>query len=1171
MAIGHLDAVLRHIRKLAGVPASGDVTDGGLLERFVTERDQAAFELLVRRHERMVWGVCRRLLANSHDAEDAFQAAFVVLVRKAGTVRKRESLGCWLHQVAYRVALRASARRARITGHEQQVLDPESALDPHNLLNEVAWREVRPILDQELSRLPEKYRAPVVLCYLQGKSYEEAAQQLGCSKGTLSTRLTRARELLRGRLSRRGLSLTVGLLATALAQEAASGAVPVTLITSSVRNAAVLGIQAAALGSGGPAPVASLAADVVHALFLTKLKLAVAFVLAVSVIGAGAGLVAQHTLAAKAGWEKQPAGPQSVGQRPAEPKPRTAEQARTDFYGDPLPPGAVARLGTMRFRHGQQTPAALSPDGKMLATATIFSLKLWDVPTGKLLWQLGGKSGAMMRFSPNGKWLAVGGNLLDAASGQLILRFPGWGHTTAFSPDSTLFADGSRDGTIILWHTTTGKEVGRLKSDAKRVSSCVFTPDGMQLIAWCDGNRIYWWDVASAKLLRTVEVAIGNRQAWALSPDGRTLAAIVYGTHEPVSLWDTETGKERCRLQGEGAYTRMGLAFSPDSRTLATDLDKAPGDDAQISVWDAGTGRLLRRFAIPYRALGGDGYLQWAADNRTVLTSGAESHVRLWDSVTGKSLFEYPAHDSLVRTLAFVPDGKTLVSGSRDGTIRVWDVATGRHLRELTGHKNGTSQVAVLNEGRTILSAGFNGHLLLQNIQTGKELHRMIPDLQPEDPKLPYRGSIPVFAVSTDGRTAASFRSPQQGRDLLHIWDLATGRALVSRTEPLGAPLPLFSPDARLMARQVPVGIPSPNRIAGRAARPNKAPTPTPRIAEAPGTLQIVVDDVATGKHLLTLPLDYTTHSAFSPDSRTLLTITWGNVGQRDGQNIVRYTCRLWELASGKERLTLGQSEQANEAGTIQFVQQILFAPDGRSVAVAFADGTIRILDTATGQERLRRSGYDSRVHSLAFAPDGKSLASGHEDSTILIWNLMPELSRRAPIVQASRQQLESWWTDLAGPDAPQAHVAIWKLVASPEQTLPLLRERLHPVAAIPANELRTLLADLDSNQFDRRQAAWQRLTDLEEQAEPILRQALQDNPSLEKRRRIESLLSVPRVVKSPDKLRDLRAVEVLEQIGTAEAREILKSLAKGAPEARLTQEANASLDRLAMRPAKTP
>jgi RNA polymerase sigma factor (sigma-70 family) len=1000
MAAGQLHAVLRHIRKLAGAPALGGITDSQLLERFVTKHDEAAFELLVRRHERMVWGVCRRLLADFHDAEDAFQAAFVVLVRKASTVRKRESLGCWLHQVAYRVALRARANQARIAGCEQQAVELESAIDPHDLPAEVAWRELRPVLDQELSRLPEKYRAPVVLCYLEGKSYEEAAQQLGWSKGTLSTRLTRARELLRGRLAHRGLGLTTGLLATALSQEAASASVPVALVASTVRSATVLGMHGAALGSGVSAHVATLAGEMLHALFVTKLKLALVIALAASLVGAGAGLVVHQALAAKVESEKQPDAPQPTAQRTVEPKPIGEKKAPTDLYGDSLPPGAVARLGTMRFRHGHQSPAAISPDGKTLATADGLSLRLWDVANGKLLWQVRGNyQFRRMRFSPNGKWLAVGDSLLDAATGQLVLRFPTWGYTLAFSPDSALLADKSEDGnrSVILWHTTTGKEAGRLTGDGKRMSDFVFTPDGSELIALYEGNRICRWNVATGKLLKTVEMALGKIQAQQLSPDGRTLAVIVHDSREPVSLWDTDTGKERCRLQGEGAYTRMGLAFSPDGRTLATDLDKDPGDDVQISVWDAGTGKLLRRFAIPDRATGSFGYLQWAADGRTLLTSGNESHVRLWDSVTGKSLFEHPAHDSAVTSLSFVPDGQTLVSGSWDGTVRVWDVATGRHLRELTGHKAG-SQVAVLPQGRNVLSTGGDGRLLVQDVQMGKELGCMIPHPSPEDPKLPSRGS-PILGMSTDGRIAATYTGTQKRSLLVHVWDLATGRTLASRTEPLVVPFPLFSPDARIMALQLPDKTPPTNRTAGGTG---PIPAATPSLAAQGRGLHIILEDVATGKQLLTLPLKTFTQSAFSPDGRTFLTITWGTRGQRDGLNTVAYTCRLWELASGKERLTLAQSEQADDRSAADFVQQIAFAPDGRSFAIAFADRTIRILDTATGKERLRRGGHDSRVHSLAFAPDGKSLASGHADSTILVWNLMPELSQRPPAMPSS-------------------------------------------------------------------------------------------------------------------------------------------------------------------------
>jgi hypothetical protein len=276
--------------------------------------------------------------------------------------------------------------------------------------------------------------------------------------------------------------------------------------------------------------------------------------------------------------------------------------------------------------------------------------------------------------------------------------------------------------------------------------------------------------------------------------------------------------------------------------------------------------------------------------------------------------------------------------------------------------------------------------------------------------------------------------------------------------------------------------------------------------------------------------------------------------------NLQAYTYHLWELASGKERLTFANPETVYN----WYSEQIAFAPDGRSFATALADKTIRILDTATGNERLRRSGYEASVRSLAFAPGGKSLASGHADSTILLWDLTPELSQRAPAAKASAEELEIWWTDLAGPDTRKAHAAIWSLAALSQQAVPLLRDRLCPAAAVPADRLRQLLADLDSKQSKSREAASKQLAELEEQAESSLQEALNAKPSPEKRRRIEALLAAPRIVRSPETLRHLRAVEVLELSNSPEAPPILETLANGAPEARLTQEAKATLKRLA-------
>jgi hypothetical protein len=214
--------------------------------------------------------------------------------------------------------------------------------------------------------------------------------------------------------------------------------------------------------------------------------------------------------------------------------------------------------------------------------------------------------------------------------------------------------------------------------------------------------------------------------------------------------------------------------------------------------------------------------------------------------------------------------------------------------------------------------------------------------------------------------------------------------------------------------------------------------------------------------------------------------------------------------------------------------------------------------DVATGQELLRLPGYDVRIarQAFVFAPDGRTLATGYTDSTILIWDLAPETWRRpAPSGPVQAKELDAAWADLASPDARKAHVAIWKLAAAPRQAVPFLSERLRPAATVPPERFQQLLADLNSNRFGQREAATKQLTDLEEQAEPALQEALKGNPSPEQRRRIESLLAGPGVVRSPEKLRGLRAIQVLEQCHLPEARQVLEMLAKGAPEARLTQE----------------
>ncbi len=240
-----------------------DLSDGQLLERFTSFQDEAAFATLVQRHGPMVLGVCQRLLNEPHDAEDAFQATFLVLVRKAGTIAQPDLLANWLYGVAYRIAIKARATAARRREHERQAALMPLA-DP---IPNVAWRELRTVLDAEMNLLPEKYRAPLVLCYLEGLTNEEAARKLGWPTGSMSGRLSRGRELLRKRLIRRGLTLSAGLLALLLSKSSASAAaIPAALAKSTVSLAVLSATGQSAAGGGVSATVAGLIEEGMSAL-----------------------------------------------------------------------------------------------------------------------------------------------------------------------------------------------------------------------------------------------------------------------------------------------------------------------------------------------------------------------------------------------------------------------------------------------------------------------------------------------------------------------------------------------------------------------------------------------------------------------------------------------------------------------------------------------------------------------------------------------------------------------------------------------------------------------------------------------------------------------------------------------------------------------------------------
>jgi RNA polymerase sigma factor (sigma-70 family) len=345
------NSVIEHLRTAVLRHGAGP-GDGELLGRFVERHDPAALAALVKRHGPMVWGVCRRLLGH-HDAEDAFQATFLVLVRKAASVVPREMVGNWLYGVAHQAALQARRTAARRRAREVQVTvmpDPEA-------VRQDRWSDVQPLLDEELSRLPDNYRAVLVLCDLEGRTRKEVARQLGVPEGTVAGRLARARTMLAKRLTGRGVTLSGGALAAVLAQNAASAVVPDSVVTSTICAAGFVAAGRAAVTGPGSVKAAALSEGVLKAMMLSKLRSVVAVVLVLGFLVAGATVLSCRTAAQDR--------PPVVEERVKAPQKPEQEPEKEGFtaWGDEvggLQAGLGFRPGQKRaYRHGEAVTLVL--------------------------------------------------------------------------------------------------------------------------------------------------------------------------------------------------------------------------------------------------------------------------------------------------------------------------------------------------------------------------------------------------------------------------------------------------------------------------------------------------------------------------------------------------------------------------------------------------------------------------------------------------------------------------------------------------------------------------------------------------------------------------------------------------------------------------------------------
>jgi WD40 repeat protein len=803
-----------------------------------------------------------------------------------------------------------------------------------------------------------------------------------------------------------------------------------------------------------------------------------------------------------------------------------ASKARTDAEGSSLPDGAVARLGSARFRYfafaGNTRPVTFSPDGKLLAI-TSRGVFLFEVATGRLLHQLQQPDGywpQVVRFLADGKRIAVGTN--SSRSGTRLAFFTLTDGKPAASPDFT----------------------GQRATDVIDV-----TADGSRALLLELGKQVYLWDLKAGRELWAFEHA-PYQQVLPITPDGKWFAVT---SALKADLRDADTGKVAARFPDPGRRfdVRRGAGLSPDGRITA---EAGTADPAVAVLTARGPAAGVR--TLP--AEKGAGRCVFSPDSRYLVGAGRFG-TQVWDLTAADDkgpVARLPA----ATTAGFSPDGKTLALAG-EGFVALASVGDWKVLPQSADPPASVHRVRVTDDGRSVfgytqqgwvrwpvgggaanrpfasdaratqweaeyalpaLSADGRVSAELVSLGAGKDYRRAlaVADAGGGQPRLVFGGVYRMPYLSPDGRLVAS-PAPEGVR----VWDAKTGELLLERKYPPGdqveAALP--APDGRGLARTV---------VSTRAGAGSD---------HVPQYTAVTVTDHTTGRtgRLNPVPWFIYDGTPFSWDGTRMI-----SRGRFDAVS-AKDTVAVWDARSGR-RLAAWTGDYGRR-------DAMGLSADNRSFLVGDWVGRLTLVEVATGGERARFI-HRGNISSAAFFPDGRKAVSSTADGPVYVWDLFGDPGKW------DASKADAVWTDLASPDAKAAFGAIRKLRANPAEAITFLRDRVK-LPAKPSEEMVAgLLRRLDGAAFADRERAHKELSAIAELVRPRLETA-RKTASEETRRRLDQVLKLTEEF-TPEQLRQVRSCEVLEGIGTPEAIKLLRSWAAGPEGARLTTDAKESLAR---------